>query len=98
MSTELTLTDIKETVGKTRNLITNHLYKQKIEAATLVDENLPKISADPQQLEQVLVNLYLNAIGAMPEGGKLIVEANTEPVGGTARSVVITVAYTGVVL
>ena len=77
-STELTLTDIKETVGKTLNLITNHLYKQKIEAATLVDENLPKISADPQQLEQVLVNLYLNAIGAMPEGGKLIVEANTE--------------------
>ena len=94
-STELTLTDIKETVGKTLNLITNHLYKQKIEAATLVDENLPKISADPQQLEQVLVNLYLNAIGAMPEGGKLIVEANTEPVDGTDRMVVITVADTG---
>ena len=94
-STELTLTDIKETVGKTLNLITNHLYKQKIEAATLVDENLPKISADPQQLEQVLVNLYLNAIGAMPEGGKLIVEANTEPIDGTDRMVVITVADTG---
>jgi len=94
-STELTLTDIKETVGKTLNLITNHLYKQKIEAATLVDENLPKISADPQQLEQVLVNLYLNAIGAMPDGGKLIVEANTEPVDGTDRMVVITVADTG---
>ena len=94
-STEFSLTDIKETVGKTLNLITNHLYKQKIEAATLVDENLPKISADPQQLEQVLVNLYLNAIGAMPEGGKLIVEANTEPVDGTDRMVVITVADTG---
>src|SRR5207249_11178785 len=94
-STKLTLTDLKETVGKTLNLITNHLYKQKIEAATLVDENLPKISADPQQLEQVLVNLYLNAIGAMPEGGKLIVEANTEPVDGTDRMVVITVADTG---
>jgi PAS domain S-box-containing protein len=94
-STELSLTDIKETVGKTLNLITNHLYKQKIETATLVDENLPKISADPQQLEQVLVNLYLNAIGAMPDGGKLIVEANTEPVDGTDRMVVITVADTG---
>jgi PAS domain S-box-containing protein len=94
-STEFSLTDIKETVGKTLNLITNHLYKQKIETATFVDENLPKISADPQQLEQVLVNLYLNAIGAMPDGGKLIVEANTEPVDGTDRMVVITVADTG---
>ena len=40
----------------------NHLYKQKIEAITQLEEDLPKIYADPQELEQVLVNLYFNAI------------------------------------
>jgi PAS domain S-box-containing protein len=94
-NTELSPTDIKQTVEKTLNLVTNHLYKQKIEPITLLEENLPKINADAQQLEQVLVNLYLNAIAAMPDSGKLTVEAKVEPVDGAGRMVLITVADTG---
>src|SRR5919106_3174471 len=94
-SSELSPTDIKQTVEKTLNLVTNHLYKQKIEPITFLEEHLPKINADPQQLEQVLVNLYLNAIAAMPDSGKLTVEAKVEPVDGAGRMVLITVADTG---
>jgi PAS domain S-box-containing protein len=94
-SSELSPTDIKQTVEKTLNLVTNHLYKQKIEPITFLEEHLPKINADPQQLEQVLVNLYLNAIAAMPDSGKLTVEAKVEPVNGSGRMVVITVGDTG---
>ena len=94
--TDVSLTDIKQTVEKTLNLVTNHLYKQRIEAGSLMDKDLPKIHADSQQLEQVLVNLYLNSIDAMPEGGKLTVGAKVEESDGTmAPMLVITVADTG---
>jgi signal transduction histidine kinase len=94
-SAELTLTDIAATVEKSLNLITNHLYKQKIEASTFVDSALPPIYADPKQLEQVLVNLYLNAIGAMPDGGKLSVEAKLSSLNGTPTGIVLSVTDTG---
>lgn len=94
-SAEFCQADVKQIIDKTVNLVANHLYKQKIETAPLIDQNLPKIHADPQQLEQVLINLYLNAIDAMPEGGTLIIGAKMEPVDGTAPMVLITVADTG---
>jgi signal transduction histidine kinase len=41
-----------------------------------VPADLPPISADSNQLSQVLVNLLLNAAQAMPEGGTIRIEAN----------------------
>lgn len=38
------------------------------------EETLKTINADPIQIEQVLINLCINAKDAMPEGGKLIIE------------------------
>ena len=95
-ATEVSQTDVRQLVEKTINLLANHLYKQKIEAISEIENNLPSISADPQQMEQVLVNLCLNAIDAMPEGGKLTVAAKAEPpTDGGSSTVAITVADTG---
>jgi PAS domain S-box-containing protein len=94
-NTDLGLTDIKQMIDKTLNLVSNHLYKQKIEAINAVDSNLPHIYADVQQLEQVLVNLYLNAVDAMPIGGSLKVEAKHERVGPAGPMIVISIADTG---
>jgi PAS domain S-box-containing protein len=89
-------TDVKQIVEKTLGLVANHLYKQKIEAITQVEENLPRIYADPQELEQVLVNLYFNAIDAMPDGGALTVGAKLSlGAPGVPQEVAITVSDTG---
>lgn len=49
-----------------------------IEIEMFLEEDLARVNADPTQIDQILMNLALNARDAMPEGGKLIVEtANT---------------------
>ena len=40
------------------------------------DDTVPEILADPMQLKQVFLNLALNAIEAMPDGGSLGVKTN----------------------
>ncbi len=40
-----------------------------------IEENLPTIEVDPVQIQQVLVNLFVNAQQAMPEGGDIILAA-----------------------
>ena len=40
----------------------------------LLADNLSAINADPTQVDQVLMNLAVNARDAMPEGGKLVIE------------------------
>jgi PAS domain S-box-containing protein len=94
-STELCSTSIADAIEKTLQLVDNRLYKQKIAVEKKLEPDLPRIQADSQQLEQVLVNLYLNAIDAMPEGGKLIVEAKIAQSDGMVPVAVITVGDTG---
>ena len=48
--------------------------KSGIELSRSMSSDLPALVADPGQLNQVLVNLAVNAVQAMPDGGKLKVE------------------------
>jgi signal transduction histidine kinase len=68
--------------------------------------SLPKLRIDPRQLEQVLMNLALNARDAMPNGGRLTIETQQVVVNGDyrrahpwakpGRYVLLTVSDTGV--
>src|SRR6185503_18225679 len=53
-------------------LLTRHkLRTQQIELVRDLAPDLPPLQADPVQLEQAFLNLMLNAVQAMPDGGKL---------------------------
>ncbi len=70
--------DLAELVAELENLLRRALG-ERVELDVLLAEDLWAIEADPGQIEQVLVNLSVNARDAMPDGGRLLIEAeNTE--------------------
>jgi CheY-like chemotaxis protein len=52
----------------------HRLLGEDIELLTVLPEGIGKVKADPGQIEQVIVNLAVNAKDAMIEGGKLTIE------------------------
>ncbi len=64
--------------------------KEGIEVECRLEPDLPEIVADPAQLNQVVVNLVVNAFQAMPKGGSLTIRTGTDD-----RGVLLTVEDTG---
>ena len=65
------------------NLVNEGLYflesrctKEGIELVRSLNPDVPEIIADPSQLHQVLVNLVVNSLQAMPQGGILTIRTN----------------------
>ncbi len=70
--------DLNDVVSRAESLL-QRLIGEHIRLVTALDPSLDRVNADPGQLEQVIVNLAINARDAMPEGGKLTIEtANVE--------------------
>jgi two-component system, cell cycle sensor histidine kinase and response regulator CckA len=88
---------------KTLSTMLQRLIGEDIELHLILSQDLGRVSADPGQLEQVLMNLVVNARDAMPHGGSLTVEtANARPdtngsKGGAERKprVMLAVSDTG---
>ncbi len=60
--------DLNELVQVSLALMKSHLHEHNIQVTTSLDFGLPQTIADPHQLEQVFVNLIVNAIQAMATG------------------------------
>lgn len=60
-------------INKAIALVQNKARIENIDIKTDIPENLPEAFLDENQIEQVFINLFVNAIDAMPEGGSLTV-------------------------
>ncbi len=65
-------TCINKMIHAVKLLIEVQATKQNVEISENLTENIPPVSVDPEQIKQVLLNLAINALQAMPAGGKLI--------------------------
>ncbi|HOW68651.1 MAG TPA: GAF domain-containing protein [Verrucomicrobiota bacterium] len=63
-------------------LVRHKLSQQKIEMCRELSMGLPPVLGDATQLEQAFLNLILNAVQAMPEGGRLMIRSRADPSPG----------------
>ena len=71
-SEELSVEDV---VGRTIKLVKNQMMLSGIQPSVEIAPAIPKIRGALRHLQQVFLNLFLNAIHAMPDGGELTVKA-----------------------
>ena len=66
---------INRVILRSLNLVEKMMSRKDIEIILALDPDLPEITLDINRMEQVFVNIMINARDAMNEGGKLIIES-----------------------
>jgi PAS domain S-box-containing protein len=90
---EREMVDIKEIVREMTALLRKEAVRHSIKIYSELGEDTPKVLADRVQLQQVFMNLMLNAIEAMKDtGGKLTISSRRTPEG----QVMVSIEDTGV--
>jgi len=97
--------DLNETVHRMEKML-NRLIGDDVQLVSVLAPDLGRIKADPNQVEQMLMNLSINARDAMPDGGRIIIKtgnveideayAEQHPSIEPGRYVLLTVSDTGV--
>jgi len=63
--------DLKNLTGQVLKMLNSTAEKQKVKLELITNEDIPMVPIDPSQMQQVLMNLVMNGIQAMPGGGRL---------------------------
>ncbi len=88
--------DLNEVVRSSEGML-RRLIPEDVDFSTRLGSDVDPVRADPGQMEQVLLNLAVNAGDAMPEGGRLaIATANVPASGEEPAGVCLSVSDTGV--
>jgi two-component system NtrC family sensor kinase len=87
---------IEQVISRCAYLMKSQLKKKKISVDSRMEEELPEIVFDDQQIGQVFINLILNAMDAMPDGGRIIINARKSlDETGMTYSLVVSISDTG---
>jgi len=79
--------DVNDVLQKALLLVRHAITKAHILVVEEFEEGLPPAMLDTNKFEQVLVNLFINAIDAMPNGGRLTVRTRQERLKGVGPEV-----------
>ena len=69
---------INEIIEHVLTFMRHNFNEAQIELQLQLSPNLPAVLVDTKKMEQVFINLFLNAISVMPDGGKLTVNSHNE--------------------
>ena len=72
-ATEFQQIDLNHTIRETLTLLEHQFKTSQVEVDLALDAVLPPIMGNPGKLQQVFLNLFLNAKDAMPGGGRLLI-------------------------
>jgi two-component system cell cycle sensor histidine kinase/response regulator CckA len=73
--------DLNALIGEQITML-KRLIPENIELQFLSTRDVGRVKADPSQVQQVLMNLIINARDAMPDGGRLLIETGTAELDG----------------
>ena len=71
---EMEKADINLLCEKSLSLLKHQFDKNHIQVVREMKSGIPAIEIDKNKIEQVLINLFMNAVQAMPQGGKLLIK------------------------
>jgi len=72
----LRLVDVNQVIEQVLAMVSHQAQLQNVEVVKEFSPSLPKVMADFDQLQQIFTNLTLNAIQAMPDGGRLTLRSS----------------------
>jgi two-component system NtrC family sensor kinase len=87
---------VENVVREARRLVANEAEINRVEFNLALPPDLPKVQGNPRDLQQVFLNLFLNAIQAMPNGGVLTVRGQATGGSTNDRALEVEVTDTGV--
>jgi two-component system NtrC family sensor kinase len=87
---ERTATDLNTIIDKSLSLLEYQIRKNQIHVIREISDKLPPIEVDRNQMAQVFVNVFLNSIQAMGEGGTLKIG-----IGTPDERLILTISDTG---
>ena len=70
---EMRLVNINTMVTRLLQFMSAYLTDQEVQVVQHLEDNLPELSIDKSQIEQVIKNIVINAVQAMPHGGPLTI-------------------------
>jgi len=75
---KMVYTNLTQLINETLSIMENQFHLNNIKVSKKLQEDIPDIMLDLNQIQQVFINILLNSIEAMPEGGRIMVSSESD--------------------